>query len=32
MRRMVSDAGYIIEQEDTTTMWHSSIIIFKSPA
>ncbi len=29
MRRMVTDAGYKILAEDLTTMWHSSIIIFK---
>ena len=29
MRRLVVAAGYEILQEDTTTMWHSSIILFR---
>jgi SAM-dependent methyltransferase len=28
MRKMVLDAGYTITKEDTTTMWHSGIIMF----
>jgi SAM-dependent methyltransferase len=28
MRSLVTKCGYSIAQEDTTTMWHSSIIIF----
>ena len=29
MREMVRAAGYDIFQEDTTTMWHSSIMLFR---
>ena len=29
MRRLVLSAGYEILQEDTTTMWHSSIVLFR---
>lgn len=28
MRKMVSDSGYTIVQEDNTTMWHSNIMLF----
>lgn len=31
MRALVRDCGYTILQEDTTTMWHSSIVIFAKP-
>jgi SAM-dependent methyltransferase len=32
MREMVRNAGYEIFQEDTTTMWHSSIMLFRPRA
>jgi SAM-dependent methyltransferase len=32
MREMVRSAGYEIFQEDTTTMWHSSIMLFRPRA
>jgi hypothetical protein len=32
MRGMVKAAGYDILQEDTTTMWHSSIVLFTPAA
>ncbi|SRR6266446_3535442 len=31
MRELVTNCGYSVVQEDTTTMWHSSIIIFMRP-
>jgi hypothetical protein len=31
MRELVSRCGYEIVEEDTTTMWHSSIVIFRKP-
>jgi SAM-dependent methyltransferase len=31
MRKLVSDLGYEITLEDTTSMWHSAIIVFQAP-
>ena len=32
MRDLVRSSGYTVLEEDTTTMWHSSIIMFQRPA
>ena len=31
MRELVNRCGYEIVDEDTTTMWHSAIVIFRKP-
>jgi Methyltransferase domain len=31
MRRLLADLGYVITLEDTTTMWHSGIVVFQKP-
>ena len=32
MREMLADAGYTIQQEDTTSLWHSSVVRFTPAA